>query len=259
MRGTVIAVLVLGLASLSAPAATISYSIVYETTFTNDASCSTSATGADRYDMIFNSGLYPAGYDTHWVNRLAIYYTASGLAAGEDVNVAGFGITMSGGFSLSTKYASVQWRAYNPQVTITDPTSPPDQKTAALYTTNEDAGAANDLRGILAITSAAMAWGLEQQDPPAGPEIAPQKLGWIFVKWDGGSAGITAFGDPPTGSSWSKYADNDAGLSSTIVSITGGTVSGHLDIISDLPEPCALSLLALGCLGLVRRRGRLSG
>ena len=259
--------LVLGLAPVVASAGMITYSIQYETTFTNDASASTSDTG-------FNAWTQPS-YNTHWVHRLAFYYTATGWNADQDVQQVGFGIAggtdgrvgqtgFTDGLSLSTKYATAQWRPSNPSIKIPDPGDPANSATATvLYGTNHDYGTANDLRGILAIMDNAVAWGeqhlADYNDPNTGnpygtnmgPEIAPQKLGWIFIRWDGSAqnAGVSVFGDPTIGASYTVYDGNEGGLSNHVTAY-GSTTTGYWSI----PEPVTLSLLAIGSLALIRRR-----
>ena len=281
MKRTLVVFLVLGLAPLIASAEMITYSIQYETTFSNDASATTTGAGlGNKSVLLFASGPNPAGYNTAWVSRFAIYYAATCDLAGEDVQQVGIGIAggiggaagstgLTNGLSLSTKYATAQWRPSNPSILIPDPADPENASVSTLlYGTNEDGGAANDLRGVLVKMSAAVAWGeqhlADYNDPETGnpygtnmgPEIAPQKLGWVFVKWDGSAvhAKLSVFGDPTTGNSYTLYNNNGAGLSSNVTAY-GNTTTG-LSLEFGAPEPATMVLLVLGGMGMLARRRR---
>lgn len=232
--------LVVAALPLAASAATITYDLVYNTSW--DPTFSTSSTML----VPVTGGLGPAaGYDSTYLHQFDVEVSISGLATGEDLKQLGLGLTLTN--VVDSGYG---WIGNTSETVMVDPPGPVGPTATAVFATNADAGTAGDLLGILAMSNAAPA--AVAQTGESGSTVS-DLVGSVYVTWDSSAAGsVKVFGDPPGGSTWVIWTGNDTGTSTTIQTMASGTEVG--DTVNLLPEPATMGLLALGALGLLRRR-----
>lgn len=243
MKRLLVATLVLALVPVLASAASVTYTLNYATstdsTFTSFADMSSAWDASAGPKGLANPVFNPAYY--HILNVSA---SVTGLAAGEDVNQLGLGFNLGAGLTAS----SIGWSGSDEMVGVPKQTGGTQQVPVL---SSSDAGpSATDLLGIVAEITQKPAW--KSQFGEAGS--AYNWVGSIYVLWDGlTTTTATVFGDPPTGSTWVTWAGNATGTSTVAVDMPIGTSSGGAYAFT-IPEPATMGLLAIGAIGLIRRR-----
>ena len=232
--------LVVAALPLAASAATITYDLQYVTSydsgFTSTATMLVPVTG----------GLGPAsGYDSSYYHLFDVKVSISGLAAGEDLKQLGMNLNLA-----AATDSGFGWQA-NLSETVTYDSNGPlpgGSVTVPIFASNSDGGtSATDLKSILASINAGPANAAQFGESASG------LVGSVYLNWDGSTVGSVAVeGAPPGGSTWVIWTGNSAGNSTTIQTMGVGTEVG--ETINLLPEPATIGVLALGALGLLRRR-----
>ena len=235
MKRMLAVLLVLGIASV-ASAATLTYNLQYVISSKPDF------TASGDMSAYFSTG-GGAGYEATWLHKFDIEATITGLAAGEDLKQLGISFGLSG--IADSGYG---WQASTQQVQI--PLGlPPTPTWVNVFSSNTDGGTSNtDLVSILAFIDNAQA-----NASQFGENATFKVIGSLYVTWDGCTVGsLSVYGEPPAGATWAIFTGNGSGTSSTMLTMPAGSDVG--DTQNFVPEPATMGLLALGALGLLRRR-----
>lgn len=244
MKRMLTVLLVLGVMSaVSMAAVTLTYDLRYETTYNS------SNTSIGDKSATFNGGI-SAGYDPTWSNRFGLYVSVSGLASGEDLNQLSFGFGFTGGCSMYNTTFTGSTTSVNVQTGVDDDNNPTFQ-TLPIFSSVSDSGTPGDLRGWLATINAGPAFVSQ-----FGENTTYNKVGTIRCKWDGvtNNSEFQVFGDPPGGSTFVTWVNNNGFPYSTTIDASVRTAVGDSQLFTTVPEPATMGLLALGGLLLRRRR-----
>lgn len=225
---------------LAASAATLTYDLRYEATYSG-------TTNIGDKSATFNGGV---GYDPNWSNRFGLYLKIDGLAAGEDLNQFTFGFTFNGGVTnYNTSVSSVNTDMVNVQVGTNEDGDPTYAMRSILANGLQDSGNVGDNRGWMGTINAGPAAVAQ-----TGENSVWFKLCTVRCKWNGTANGsFDVFGDPPDGSTYTTWVNNTAYPYSTTIDSSVRSFVGDSQLFT-VPEPATMGLLALGALGMLRRR-----
>lgn len=255
--------MVLAITPLASAAPSISWTIVYNTTYSGTSFADPNlAVVGNKSDVLFNGA---PGNNPNWVHQFDVYFQVSGLAAGEDVKQLACDVNIGNGltpiafnpssgtkFSFNT-YEQTSWQAWR----VFPPPAQWVTYNMSTFSDCGDAGLPDDLHGLMGFINANVA--------NAGQigEGKPELFGSVFVKWNGDptTLGVKESGPilGPTGkpvSSWVVWTDNQSGNSATIATQLNSAADGSMVIQFAAPEPITLAILAIGGTGMLLRRRR---
>jgi hypothetical protein len=205
----------------------------------------------DQSSNLFGAGLHPAGYDPMTLNMFNVYFQATGLAAGQDIKWASADLTLGKGltavdvggkFLFSSEECTIQVKKPWPQLGYRS-------KIVPVFESTSDSGTPGDLLGLQASMTAAVGYYNHFG------KAAPMYLGTVFLTWDAAHvADLKVNGGPAGTATWTIWSDNTTRdpfhtTTQDMNSAIGQTMT------FGTPEPATLSLLVVGALAMLKRRG----
>jgi hypothetical protein len=194
-------------------------------------------------------------------HQFDVFMTLGGMTADEDFQTAVFDVVLGPGVTPNLLFGT----AYSGDPSSYDP-PPNGAPLLPLFTTNTDAGIANDLKAITVVANSTNnhagvhfrhpgeVQASSSTDPDNSNLPPPTFLGSVFVNWTGIGSSYVGLSDPNNVTNvWStvKVSDNGAIL------YQAGSMNQGPNQVFGIPEPATLSLVGLaviGSLGFLRRR-----
>jgi hypothetical protein len=228
MKRILAVALVLSFATVAMAAPALQYNVVY-----GGSADATWTPIADQFTQAVDDQLVPiAGYNPTSIHTFYVYGSATGLAAGENVQLVVSDILASAG--VVDQFSLIEGATYDPAGPVT----------SAPVFTHADGGVAGDNLGITStVATAAMAL----QPLEGGGMGTYDWLGTLYVTWNGVGQATLSVG-PSTGSAWVTN------LSGTANPQPAGSSVGDVISFGAIPEPITMTLLGIGGLLLRRRR-----